>query len=356
MTAKRQTRLARTGIVLAMAVSVPLALTTQLKDLGPPVRISVEGRSYFVPENTTFQRVVLGLGLRPTPGSLKDVQGTILQPGLYPGSVLLNGHPEYGDPVLADGATIAVRNGRDRREPVLRKVINVPEGEQGNPQFFLGTAPGQEVLTVGRFSGKILSSRFRPTGPATLPMAVALTFDDGPGPLTTRVLAILQRFHVQATFFVIGFLAEDHPEMIRAEETAGMVVGNHSWDHPNNIPFRNLPADRMLEEVAKTSQLLNSLGVSSYLFRPPGGSYSDQVISDARQYDSRVVLWNVDPKDWERGRTAAQIVANVMGNVVPGSIIELHDGTVNSPQTLKALPAIIRGIRRRGLSFVTLQP
>ncbi len=339
-----------------MALSVPLALTTQLKDLGPPIRISVEGRSYSVPENTTFQSVVHRLGLQPTSGSLKDVQGVVLQAGLYPGSVLLNSHPEYGDPVLAPGATITIQNGRDRREPVVRKVVNVPNGEQGNPQFFLGTAPGQEVLTVGKFSGKILSSRFHPIGPATRPMAVALTFDDGPGPLTPRVLAILQKYHVQATFFVIGFLAEDHPEMVQAEEGAGMVVGNHSWDHPNNIPFRNLPADRMLAEVAKTSQLLNSLGVSSYLFRPPGGSYSDQVIADARQYDSRVVLWNVDPKDWERGRTAAQIVANVMGNVVPGSIIELHDGTVNSAQTIKALPAIIRGIRKRGLTFVALQP
>ena len=90
------------------------------------------------------------------------------------------------------------------------------------------------------------------------------------------------------------------------------------------------------------------------LFRPPGGSFSQRVIDAARDVDARVVLWDVDPKDWMRGRTPAQIKHAVLRAVKPGSIIELHDGGPNPAATLAALPGIIRGIRAMGLSLVAL--
>jgi peptidoglycan/xylan/chitin deacetylase (PgdA/CDA1 family) len=356
MNPRRRSRLGRTTVVLIMALSVPLAFTTHLRDLAPPVGIRVTGKLHYLPAGTTLAGVVSAFHLKPKAGSLLDVEGDVLDAGLYPGAILMNGQPEYGNPLLPNGTVIAVQNGRDKREPLVRHVTPVPAGAPGNPQFSLATAPGEEIVTVGRLSGKVLSTVFRPVGKFSAPPEVALTFDDGPGPYTARVLSVLKRFKVNATFFVIGYMAAANPDMVRTESQAGMAIGSHSWDHPNTIRFNDLGAPRIHDEIAKTSELLHSIGVSTSLFRPPGGSYSQLVINDAREFDSRVVLWNVDPKDWQRGRTAAQIVQNVLANVRPGSIVELHDAGGDRSATIAALPAIIRGIRARGLKLVALEP
>ena len=94
--------------------------------------------------------------------------------------------------------------------------------------------------------------------------------------------------------------------------------------------------------------------IAPQLFRPPGGSFSQRVIDAARAVDSRVVLWDVDPMDWKRGRTPGQIVRAVLKAVRPGAIIELHDGGPNPQATLAALPRIITGIRAKGLRLVAL--
>jgi peptidoglycan/xylan/chitin deacetylase (PgdA/CDA1 family) len=354
MNATRRFRLARSGVVLAMALSVPLAVTAKLKDLEPPIGVRVAGRVHYLSAQTSLTQVISGFRLHATAGNLVDVEGSVLQAGLYPGRILLNGREAAGDPSLRDGDIVAVQNGRNHSEPTVRQAVKIPGGEPGNPQFFLGTSPGEQLTIRGKISGKIVSSEFKPTGPASRPLAVALTFDDGPGPYTARVLQVLQRFHVRATFFVIGYVAAANPDLVRREAGAGMVIGNHSWDHPNSPPFRSLPQERIREEIGKTTELLSSLGITTSLFRPPGGSYSQVVIDEARRFDSRVALWDVDPKDWQRGRTRAQIVQNVLANVRPGAIVDLHDAGGDRSATIAALPAIIRGIRARGLELVPM--
>src|SRR5439155_22919170 len=97
-----------------------------------------------------------------------------------------------------------------------------------------------------------------PCGRPIRPPAVALTFDDGPWPnSTTKVLAVLKRLHVKATFFVIGYLVERYPEIVRAELRAGMAIGDHSWDHPTSPPFTRLSPRRAKLEMAKVKWLLN---------------------------------------------------------------------------------------------------
>src|SRR5205823_10178436 len=195
----------------------------------------------------------------------------------------------------------------------------------------------------GATSGKVVSATFRPAGPARVPKSVGLTFDDGPGPYTARILSVLRRYGVPATFFVIGIHARDHRDLVREEVRAWMAVGNHSWDHPIRPPFAKLRPSRMRAEIEQTERLLLSMGIAPQFFRPPGGSFSQRVIDAARAVDSRVVLWDVDPMDWVRGRTSRQIVRAVLRAVKPGSIIELHDGGPNPEATLAALPRIIQG-------------
>src|SRR5713101_7846213 len=128
--------------------------------------------------------------------------------------------------------------------------------------------------------------------------------------------------------------------------SAGMRIGDHSWDHPVNPPLADLTNERVAEEIGKTKDALGALGVHVRLFRPPGGSYDDAVIQQARLHATRVVTWSVDPRDWMPGTTAEQIVKRVLGAVRPGSIVLMHDGGGDRRATIRALPKIIRGIRR----------
>jgi peptidoglycan/xylan/chitin deacetylase (PgdA/CDA1 family) len=155
---------------------------------------------------------------------------------------------------------------------------------------------------------------------------------------------------------VIGLQAELYPELVRQEQGAGMAVGNHSYDHPNRTPFARLPQRRIVAEIARTQALLAHLGVHSVLFRPPGGSVSPYVLGTAARQGVRVVLWSVDARDWVHDTTARQIVRRVLAGVRAGSIVELHDGGGDRTATLKALPAIVAGIRKQGLRLVSLAP
>ena len=186
---------------------------------------------------------------------------------------------------------------------------------------------------------------------------MALTFDDGPSPqFTPGILSVLRKLHVHATFFLVGYLAQAYPDLVRRELRFGMTVGNHTYNHPEVPPFDQLPGRLLADEIGIGSEILSRLGVHPGLFRPPGGSTSPTVVRAAAAVGERVVLWSVDPTDWQPGTSKRQIVRRVLAAVRPGSIVILHDGGGDRSATLAALPAIIRGIRQRGLHLVALTP
>jgi peptidoglycan-N-acetylglucosamine deacetylase len=141
---------------------------------------------------------------------------------------------------------------------------------------------------------------------------------------------------------------------VKREARLGMAVGNHSYNHPEVPPFEDLPPALMRDEIALDDQVLARLGIRTRLFRPPGGGTSARVVRIAAKLGQRVVLWSVDPTDWEPGTTAQQIARRVLSAVRPGSIVIMHDGGGDRSATLAALPAIVHGIRARGLRLVTL--
>jgi peptidoglycan/xylan/chitin deacetylase (PgdA/CDA1 family) len=318
------------------------------------VFVGVEPRS--VPKGTTLAGAVERFALRPRAGDLVDVQGAVLRPRAFPGRVLLEGHRAPGLTRLVEGDRIRVVNARDRREPLQRTLVRVPGGRPGNPQFTLARTPGEQDVVRGRLSHKLVSATFRPTAAARVPKAVALTFDDGPSEYTPRILATLRRLHVPATFFVVGNEVERRPNLVRRELAAGMDVGNHSYSHPYRPPFDRQPHLRIRREIAQGRAVLTSLGHDPTLFRPPGGTYSDYVLEAAGAVGERIVLWSVDPTDWEPGITWKQVARNVLGAVRPGSIVIMHDGGGDRSATVRALPKIIRGIRKQGLRLVRVDP
>jgi peptidoglycan-N-acetylglucosamine deacetylase len=347
------------GLQAALAsalVAVPLAIPVTVHDLPPPIAVRVDASTRYVPPGTTYGQVIGDFGLHATDGRLLSVSGRVLRHGAYPGRIELNGRRAARSTTLAEGDAVRVVNGTDHTEAIATTSEAVSGGEVADPEFTLGTTPGNQIVHRGELSGELVSTEFEPTGPTEVPNAVALTFDDGPSTLyTEKVLHVLGRFGVRATFFVIGEQADQHPELVQEELAAGMAVGNHTWDHPDSPPFRDLPRPRMVEEMRRTSESLQgNVALTPVVFRPPGGAYSDLVVQVAREQGMRVVLWSVDPEDWRSAARARDIARTVLDNVHAGSIVLMHDGGGFQDATVKALPRIIKGIQKRGLDFVTL--
>jgi len=182
---------------------------------------------------------------------------------------------------------------------------------------------------------------------------LALTFDDGPDPpYTAQILAILQQFRIQATFFCVGRQVEAHPDLVRQEAAAGETIGNHTWSHPS-LPA--LSAPQILAQLTLTSQILQkTIGMRPRFFRPPYGALNVQVLTQVNRLGLTTVLWNDDPRDWSRPGTRV-IISRVRSEADNGAIILLHDGGGDRSQTLAALPIIIKALYKRGFRFVTLR-
>jgi peptidoglycan-N-acetylglucosamine deacetylase len=182
---------------------------------------------------------------------------------------------------------------------------------------------------------------------------VALTFDDGPWPHSTeQILNILTQRRAPATFFTVGRQVQRYPDLVRQELAAGMAVGSHSWSHPQ--PFDRLPLGHLRDEITHGRRTLELLGVRPVGFRPPGGAASATVLAAAQGLGEPTVLWNVDPADWHPGVTADQLVQRVLAAVRPGAIVLLHDGGGDRSATVAALPAIIDGLHRLGLTLTVV--
>lgn len=340
--------------VIPLALGLVFLPALRTGDLPPPIRVRVADSIRMFAPGTTLGSVRDRMDLEPPRGDLLDVEGVPLMEGRFPGHLRVNGEQAGGGLVLQDGDIVSLARGEDRTEATERRVIVTLPGRPTNPQTFIGSQPGEQIIVTGRRSGKVVSSEFRPSGPAKQPREVALTFDDGPSPTwTPRILNVLKRKKAKATFFVVGSMAARYPDLVRRERAMGMAVGNHTMSHPFRKPFRRQRPRALEREIELATSVLAELGVRPSTFRPPGGSWSPRVLEAARRVDQRVILWSVDSRDWA-GRTAKQIAEAVLRDVRPGAIVLLHDGGGNRRPTLEALPRIITGLRRMRLKLVTL--
>jgi len=127
--------------------------------------------------------------------------------------------------------------------------------------------------------------------------SIWLTLDDGPDPvLTDRILRILDRHRVSATFFMIGSKVEAHEDVVRRVFAAGHRIGNHTHTHRN---LSELTLPEMREEIEQAEARLAPYVVGQKLFRPPYGASNAGTDRIAAQLGYRTVLWNVDPTDWD---------------------------------------------------------
>jgi len=319
---------------------------------GAWVTVVVEGRSRSLPAGLTVAQALGRLEL-PAAGDLLAVDHSVLRKGAYPSRMLVNGQPAPPTRRLQRGDRVTVARGRTRIEPVTRVTQLLAASRPGNPLRSLPTGPAQAVLDRGKLSGRVVPVAYHPAAGAAGPLAVALTFDDGPWPHTTQqMLTILSQRQAPATFFVVGRQVERYPELVRREVAAGMAIGSHSYRHPQ--PFDRLPVARIRDEITQGRRTLVPLGIHPVGFRPPGGAASPAVTAAAQEFGDRTVLWSVDPADWQPGVASDQLVQRVLAVARPGAIVLLHDGGGNRSATVAALPAIIDGLRRLGLTLTVV--
>lgn len=196
---------------------------------------------------------------------------------------------------------------------------------------------------------------------------VALTFDDGPNPpYTTRILDVLEKEHVHATFFLVGRAAAAYPQVVRREVRDGDVLGNHSWDHRHLIVMSRAGVRASLERSA--AAIYAAGRVRTKLMRPPFGARDWIVMQVARKLGYTVVMWSVPlARDWEYP-PASVIAHRVLPRVTDGSIIVLHDGNrgqlcakshlsarvCDRSSDIQATKLIVEALKHRGYRFVTI--
>jgi peptidoglycan-N-acetylglucosamine deacetylase len=186
---------------------------------------------------------------------------------------------------------------------------------------------------------------------------LALTYDDGPNdPSTLRLIDVLARHEVKATFFVLGRFVAQKPEIIRALAAAGHAIGNHSWDHPRLIFASNVELRRQIEQTQ--SAIFDACGVTPKLFRPPYGGRRPGTLDAVRALGLEPVMWNVTCYDW-KPTSADKVVAHAQRQIRGGDVILMHDGDqqrmgADRSHTVEATDRLIAHYKATGYEFVTI--
>jgi peptidoglycan/xylan/chitin deacetylase (PgdA/CDA1 family) len=324
--------------------------------------IQVNGFTISVEPETNIGQLAGGSLPAVRAGSTLDLTGDVTTIGKgSPSTLTLDGLPADVNSSFVDGNVLLVSHGAHHLEGISKKRLETPfditvegegpvvsmvqQGHSGITEVYTGQRSGRKAADITiRSTQKALVKR---TGAAqTGQKLVALTFDDGPGAYTQRVLDALAEAQVPATFFVLGSCAVGNEDMIDKMRAAGHEIENHSWSHPN---MAKSTVDQIKREITRTSDVI---GGSRYL-RPPYGAYNTQVASAAAAVGHDLVLWTVDTLDW-KNQNADAILAHVKADTQPGAIILMHDGGGDRSQTAAAIPAMVRWLLSNGYSLTTV--
>jgi peptidoglycan-N-acetylglucosamine deacetylase len=186
---------------------------------------------------------------------------------------------------------------------------------------------------------------------------LALSFDDGPNdPWTMKLLEVLAKHNVAATFFMVGRYVRERPEIARAVFQAGHAVGNHAFSHPNLIFAGGV---RLRQELGETSKAIEeATGERPFLFRPPFGGRRPGTFGVVRGMEMFPVMWRVTCYDWS-AKSHQEILKHARRQIAGGEVVLLHDGGhlrmgEDRSATVRATDELIGEYKNRGFAFVTV--
>lgn len=177
---------------------------------------------------------------------------------------------------------------------------------------------------------------------------IALTFDDGPAAGTIRLLDILKKSDTRATFFLVGSQVAGREQTVQRMVAEGHIVGNHTWQH---LQLPEKSRKEVGAQIDRTADAIVAAGAPHpTLLRPPYGALSNEVREEITGRGYATVLWDADTLDWDT-RNTKKTVKNALADARPGGIILMHD---IHPETVKAVPQIIKELREDGYTLVTV--
>ena len=183
---------------------------------------------------------------------------------------------------------------------------------------------------------------------------VFLTFDDGPIPeLTPWVLDELAKYNAKATFFLVGENAEKYPDLVKRILGEGHKIGNHTYNHLNGF---KTPVLQYVANADKCQKMLQPYlrENETVLFRPPYGRLTPRQMIKLKKRAYKIILWDVLSKDYDHETRPEQCIKNVLQNVIPGSIVVMHDNLKAGKNLKAALPEILLGLKEGGFEFSVL--
>ena len=183
---------------------------------------------------------------------------------------------------------------------------------------------------------------------------VSLTFDDGPDELVTpQLLAVLRKYNVKATFFLVGHMIAKAPHVVNQIIQDGHHIANHTWAH---YRLDEMGQDQVNLQIASTTQAIAQLNQPMMPYvRPPGGRFNNYVVHAAKKQQLTLVMWDVNAADYKRPDGSLpdprKIAQRVLRKVKPGRIVLMHNG----PATVTALPQIITSLRNKSFDIGLLK-
>lgn len=212
----------------------------------------------------------------------------------------------------------------------------------------VGLVAAAGVLVIGGLTGHVRRANADTVDCAQV-KCVALTFDDGPGPYTDRLLRILADNDAKATFFLIGNKVTANPAGAKRIADAGMEIGTHTWEHPN---MTTIPASEVPGQLSRGKDAIaTATGHAPTLWRPAGGLTNDTVNQQAAKLGLAAILWDVIPFDWMNDANTAATREVLMTQIKPGSVVLFHD-TYSS--TVDLMYQFIPVLKANGYHLVTV--
>lgn len=186
-------------------------------------------------------------------------------------------------------------------------------------------------------------------GPKNTNKQIALTFDDGPHPITHQVLDLLEKYDFKATFFCIGKNIEAYPDIFKRIHESGHTIGNHTYSHTSKMGF--LSKKKIIQEITICNRIIaNHIGKKPMLYRPPFGVTNPNISEAISEVKMQVIGWNIRSLDTVITKEHS-ILNRVLPKMKPGAIVLFHD---NSERTVRVLEQLLHFMKHNGYQSVTV--